>query len=181
MSTETPVEITEQQEPVEANVAEKNVTAEGQVKNYTFGALGVGLIPIPLVDLAALVALQLKMLHSLANTYNVEFKGELGKSAIAGLLGSGLSVSIAPFAASFAKFVPIIGQSLAAVSAPALNAAVTFAVGQVFIQHFASGGTLLDFDPSKMRDYFAEQVEAGKKVVSSMQKEKTEEKSTVSA
>jgi|WetSurMetagenome_2_1015567.scaffolds.fasta_scaffold02841_6 uncharacterized protein (DUF697 family) len=168
MSTETPVETTETKE-VETNFIEQTTIAENQVKNYSLGALGVGLIPIPLVDLAALASLQLKMLHSLANTYHVEFKKELGKSAIASLVGGGLSVSASPLAASLAKFIPIIGQSLSAVTAPVLNGAVTYGIGKVFIQHFSSGGTLLDFDPNKMRDYFSKQVEVGKKVVTSMQ------------
>jgi hypothetical protein len=32
--------------------------------------------------------------------------------------------------------------------------ASTYAVGRVFIQHFESGGTFLDFDPDKVRAHF---------------------------
>ena len=32
--------------------------------------------------------------------------------------------------------------------------ASTYAVGRVFIQHFASGGTFLDFKPEEVRDFF---------------------------
>jgi len=48
---------------------------------------------------------------------------------------------------------------------PALDAASTWATGKVFIRHFESGGTFLDFDPGKARAYYAEQFEAVKNVV----------------
>jgi hypothetical protein len=40
---------------------------------------------------------------------------------------------------------------------PAFGAAATYAVGQVFIQHFESGGTFLDFDPDKVREHFRQE------------------------
>jgi len=36
---------------------------------------------------------------------------------------------------------------------PVLSAGATYAVGKAFIQHFASGGTLLDFNPPDYRDF----------------------------
>jgi hypothetical protein len=45
---------------------------------------------------------------------------------------------------------------------PAVAAASTWATGKVFIRHFESGGTFLDFDPAKARAYYAEEYEAGK-------------------
>jgi hypothetical protein len=45
------------------------------------------------------------------------------------------------------------------VSSPAFASASTYAVGKVFIQHFATGGTFLDFDPDKVKAHFAAEVE----------------------
>jgi hypothetical protein len=42
---------------------------------------------------------------------------------------------------------------------PALSAGATYAIGKAFIQHFASGGTLLDFNPPDYRDFFRAQKE----------------------
>jgi len=53
---------------------------------------------------------------------------------------------------------------------PAVAGASTYAVGQVFIQHFESGGTFLDFDPEKVKGYFAEQFEKGKLAVGDLKK-----------
>ena len=37
---------------------------------------------------------------------------------------------------------------------PGLSAASTLALGRVFNTHFKTGGTLLDFDPDKMRAFY---------------------------
>jgi hypothetical protein len=56
-------------------------------------------------------------------------------------------------AASMTKSVPIVGTAVSAVVMPALSAGATYAIGMAFIQHFASGGTLLDFNPRQYRDF----------------------------
>jgi len=43
----------------------------------------------------------------------------------------------------------------------------------VFVQHFESGGTLLDFDPKKMREYFASKLAEGKEVAAKLKPTKT--------
>jgi hypothetical protein len=42
---------------------------------------------------------------------------------------------------------------------PALSAGATYIIGKVFIQHFASGGTLLDFNPPDYREFIKAQRE----------------------
>jgi hypothetical protein len=36
---------------------------------------------------------------------------------------------------------------------PVLSAGATYAIGKAFIQHFATGGTLLDFNPPDYREF----------------------------
>ena len=48
----------------------------------------------------------------------------------------------------------------------------TYAIGGVFMQHFESGGTLLDFEPKKMREYFSSKLEEGKEIAASMRASK---------
>jgi hypothetical protein len=57
-------------------------------------------------------------------------------------------------AGSWIKGIPGIGGFLGIFVVPGFAAASTWAVGKVFIQHFASGGTFLDFDPDKVRAHF---------------------------
>jgi hypothetical protein len=38
--------------------------------------------------------------------------------------------------------------------------AATYAIGMVFIQHFSSGGTLLDFEPPNYREFITREMQA---------------------
>ena len=52
-------------------------------------------------------------------------------------------------------------SSIAGVIAlPGLAFASTYAIGKVFVLHFEAGGTLLDFDPLKMRAHFERELTA---------------------
>ena len=55
-----------------------------------------------------------------------------------------------------------MGQTVGILSMSILCGSSTYALGKVFTQHFESGGTLLDFDPDKMREYYQGQLEQGK-------------------
>jgi uncharacterized protein (DUF697 family) len=144
--------------PIETKITEAN----NIVNRYMLGSVAVGIVPIPIVDMAALSSLQVKMLHSLAKLYDIAFSKNLGKSLIASLLGSGISFSLARNAASVAKTIPIYGQTTGMISMSVLGGASTYALGKVFIQHFESGGTFLTFDPQKVQAYYLEQLEKGK-------------------
>lgn len=137
--------------------------ADAIVRKWTAWSAGLGLVPIPFLDFATTTGFSLKMLHSLAKYYGVEFRKELGKSAITALLAS--SPALALGALSAVKAIPILGLPLAVATGPLVTGGITFAIGRVFTAHFGSGGTLFDFDPEKFRDYFQEQIEAGKEII----------------
>lgn len=132
------------------------------VKNHMLASLAVGLVPIPFADLAALTGIQIKMLRDLAKLYRVEFHEERSRSVISSLIGGGVPVSLAFNFGSFAKFIsPAHGLIVGAFGTSLFGGASTYAMGKVFIQHFESGRTLLEFDPAKVRDYYAEQLKNG--------------------
>lgn len=162
MSTASPE--TSSATPAELTPKDRHAEAERLVQKYSLGGTAIGLVPIPLVDMAGLVAIQLKMLHALARVYGVDFRADLSRSALASLFGGVLPASIlAPsLTASLTKLIPGAGQLLGTGTQVVVGGAVTYAVGKVFIQHFASGGTFLTFDPEAVRDYFQQQLEAGK-------------------
>ncbi len=125
------------------------------VKQYMLGALGVGVVPFPVVDLAVLSGIQLKMLHSLARIYEVEFSRQLGKSLIASLAGGGGSLALC-------GLVSPVGRVLGMAGMAGYGGASTYAIGRVFIQDLESGGTFLTLDPAKVEHYYAQQFEIGK-------------------
>jgi uncharacterized protein (DUF697 family) len=140
-------------------------------KNHILAAMGVGLIPIPLVDVAALMGVQIGMIRKLAAEYEVPFKQDKGKSIVTSLMGGLLSTELGMTLACLVKCIPVIGQTTGAVAMPVISGAATYAVYKVFVKHFESGGTLLDLDPAKVKSYFTEQFSKGKKIVTDLGKE----------
>ena len=62
-------------------------------------------------------------------------------------------------AASMLKGIPILGTLASGFAMPVLASGATFAIGKAFIQHFASGGTLLDFHAPDYREFVRAQKE----------------------
>ncbi len=112
-----------------------------------------GLVPVPVLDVVAVGGLQLQMLRRLSQIYDVPFTENRGKALIAALAGCMIPATSGIGAASAMKFVPVLGTLTAAFVMPALSAGATYAIGKAFIQHFESGGTLLDFNPPDYREF----------------------------
>jgi|SRR4051794_21250542 uncharacterized protein (DUF697 family) len=133
--------------------AERDEMAEHVVKRFSGYAAAAGVIPLPIVDLLAVGGIQLQMLRKLAAIYGVPFSENRGKSVLASLAGSVIPVSAGTGIMSALKFVPALGGTLAAFTMPAVSGGATYVIGKVFIQHFASGGSLLDFNPGDYREF----------------------------
>ena len=123
------------------------------VERFALWSGVAGLLPIPFVDLAAVGGLQLQMLRRISQIYDVAFSENRGKALVAGLAGSMFPATGAIGAASLMKGLPILGTTVSSLTMPALSMGATYAIGLAFIQHFSSGGTLLDFDPPNYREF----------------------------
>jgi len=134
------------------------------IKKSMYWAAGIGLLPFPLFDLAALVAVQMKMIRDISRLYGIAFKENRGRFFILSLIG-GLNVFSLSWLTwyGFRKLIPGISSLIGLASASAFGGATTYAVGKVFVQHFEMGGTLLNFNPDEVRKYFQEQYEQGMK------------------
>ena len=151
---------------------ERQEKAQSIVHRNVLWALGVGSVPVPVVDFVGGSVVQLKMLRELTNLYGVKFSDQVAKkilaTLIAGLGGAGIGTVLS---ASLFKFVPIIGTSLGAISLPVVSGAFTLATGRVFVAHFESGGTILDFNPKAIREHFRTEFERAKQTVTQIQKQ----------
>src|SRR5580692_12409024 len=112
-----------------------------------------GLIPVPLVDMSAVGGVQLHMLRRLSEIYGVPFSENRGKSILTSLVGAVIPATAATTMTSLMKGVPIIGTAIGALTMPAVAACATWVIGKVFMKQFASGGTLLDFNPPDYREF----------------------------
>jgi uncharacterized protein (DUF697 family) len=141
----------------------RDEAASNLVDRFSLWSGAAGLIPVPLVDIAAVGGVQIQMLRRLSEIYGVPFSDNRGKSIIASLAGSVLPASTATTTgmgiASALKIVPGVGTVISALTMPVFSAGATWVIGKVFIQHFASGGTLLDFNPPDYREFIKAQKE----------------------
>ncbi|MDM8526182.1 DUF697 domain-containing protein [Desulfococcaceae bacterium HSG8] len=154
------------EEPGEVNTfAEKSLKkyADEIVKDHMVWTAGIAFIPLPMVDMIAVTAIEMRMLKKLSDLYEAEFSEHKVKSAIASLTG-GLHAGL--LAGKLSMLIPVVGLGIAAASTGVIAGAITYAVGKVFVKHFETGGTFLDFDPSKVKTYFAEKYKEGRKVAS---------------
>jgi uncharacterized protein (DUF697 family) len=140
-------------EAPEITDTQRDELASKLVDRFAMYSGAAGLIPVPFVDAVAVGGVQLQMLRRLSAIYGVPFTDNLGKSVIASLAGAIVPAATGVGVSSAAKSVPLIGTAVATLTMPAFSAGSTYLIGKVFIQHFASGGTLLDFDPPDYREF----------------------------
>jgi uncharacterized protein (DUF697 family) len=130
--------------------------ARPHIVAYALASGGAAMIPLPLVDVPMVLAIQAKMFHTVASIYNqpltaqlvAEFGGALGAGLLTRMLGRELT-----------KFVPGVGSAVAGT----YTAATTYALGCAlcaYFSHIRSGDVP---DAAKIRELFADQLEQGRK------------------
>ncbi|MBK8566107.1 MAG: DUF697 domain-containing protein [Saprospiraceae bacterium] len=147
---------------------EREKHAETIVRNHVLFSMGAGAIPVPVADVLAVSASQLDMIRQLCKVYDLDFAETQGKAIVSALTASTLARI---GAASLGKLIPGIGSIVSGVANAAMAGASTYALGQVFKSHFDTGGTILDFDPDRLKKRYKEQFEKGKKVAEELRKQ----------
>ncbi len=120
---------------------------------------------LPAVGIISVPAIQGKMLHSLANQYDVEWDKRTFSEFI-GALGTGFAMK---YSIQFAiregvKFIPIYGQTIGAVSAVVISSASTYALGRVackYLYHKSKGEAV---STKEMKELYAKAFKIGKEV-----------------
>jgi uncharacterized protein (DUF697 family) len=141
----------------EADPDERRAEATKLVKRFSLWGGVASMVPAPFFDIAAITAVQIQMLRRLSAIYDVPFSENRGKAIVAGLAGAMIPASSGIGVASLMKGLPILGTAVSTVVMPTLAASATYAIGMAFIQHFISGGTLLDFNPPDYHEFIKEQ------------------------
>ena len=139
---------------------DKSETAEKIIKEHVAWSVGAGLVPVPLLDILAVSAIQLDMLRQLCRVYEIDYSEESGKAMLSAVAGS----SLARVGASLVKAIPGIGTVLGGISMPVLSGATTYALGHAAIRHFDAGGDFFDIDFSKVKEMYEEFFRKGKDV-----------------
>lgn len=142
--------------------------AEKIIHQHILWSIGAGLVPIPILDIAAVSGIQLDMLKQLSSLYGVRYSESEGKVWLSALSGS----ILAKVAANAIKLIPGIGSIVGGASMAAVSGASTYALGQIAVKHFESSGDLSNLDMNAAKRTYEEELEKGKQVASRMAKDK---------
>ncbi|KAA0687664.1 YcjF family protein [Azospirillum brasilense] len=156
-------------ETAPAAPASSEAQAAEIIRKHVLLSAAAGVIPLNFVDTAALAVVQLRLLKELSELHGVDFRGDIGRSAVGTLFATVAPTALAGGLLGSMAFnmalrsVPVIGTVTRLATQPAFNSAFTYALGKVFQQHFASGGTFLTFQPEKVKTYFREKFEEARR------------------
>lgn len=148
--------------PAALTPAERQNEALHSIKNHAITAMGVGILPVPGLDLIALTGVQLSLLRKIGGLYGFTLSDETGKKLLSAVLGGYLPLVIAGPVSSILKFIPGVGIAAGVLAQSTLAGAATYAVGKLFLQHFESGGTVLDVNTKEMGQKLKDQIQEGK-------------------
>lgn len=138
--------------------------AHPHILGYALAAAAMGALPV--VDLAAVPAIQAKMLQSLAAIY-AQAWDRRSKLEFLGLLGSGVAVAYAAryLGRAAIKLVPYLGQTLGAVWGATASGATTYGLGKAAGYHFHRRALGLETDARVLRRVFDEHRGQGSEIL----------------
>lgn len=107
-------------------------------KNYA--AMG-GLVPLPVANIGAVTAINLRMVKQLSELYQVPFERDRTRSLIVGLIGGAVPTGVGVATSSTLMWI-MPGGVLLGLGAAAMTAgALTRGIGLVFIESFERGAS----------------------------------------
>jgi len=123
---------------VDRYAARRRARARSIVERHkAFAAVG-GLFPLPIVNVAGVTAVILRMVKQLSDLYGVPFERDRTRSFIVGLVGGAVPTGLGTATASTLAFV-VPGHALVGLGVSAISAgALTRGIGLVFVDHFES-------------------------------------------
>jgi uncharacterized protein (DUF697 family) len=123
---------------VDRYAARRRALARRLVERHkTYAAIG-GLSPLPILNVAGVTAIIMRMVKQLSGLYEVPFERDRTRSLIVSLIGGAVPTGLGTATASTLAFVlpghALVGLGVSAIAAGAL----TRGIGLVFLDHFES-------------------------------------------
>ena len=148
--------------PVSTDMQNKNDQANSIIRRYALFGTATGLIPSFGLDVAALTAVQVKMIKELANVYEYDVDDQMIRMTITtGItsLASRLLTSVAKtIASAFSPLKFIIGGATQA----ALSGFLTAETGKIYQARLANGQNPADVTVSEIVNHVISMVQEGK-------------------
>ena len=115
------------------------------VQRHAAFSLAGGIIPLPLVNVASVMAVIVRMVKKLSDHYGVPFEHDRARAIVIGLVGGAMPTGLGVTTASKLGYL-VPGANLIGLAVSSITAgACTRGVGRIFVEHFESGATLGDF------------------------------------
>lgn len=139
-------------------------TAHQHIVGYAMTAAGLG--TLPLVDLAAVTAVQAKLLHKLATLYGQHWDTRSVTEFIS-LAGTGLAVGYFAGMAkrTLSKMIPLVGQTAGALWNASASGATTYALGKAAVYFLNQHQHGLQVDPEVLRRIYTESLAVGRAIL----------------
>ena len=101
---------------------DRSAQAAKLVRNHMFGSVAAGILPMPLVDMAILGGIQLRMIGKLATLYEVDFSEQRAKAIIGSLAGISVAATAGSVLRSLLPGISKVIFGLGALTLPAASA-----------------------------------------------------------
>ena len=109
-------------------------------RHAAYAAVG-GVIPLPIVNVAGITAVIVRMVKLLSALYGVPFERDRARTIVIGLMGGTMPTGLGAVTTSTLMYVlpgsALLGLAVSSVAA----AACTRGIGRVFVEHFETGAT----------------------------------------
>lgn len=141
---------------------ERDSLADEIIRKHMKYAVMGGSIPAPIVDVAAVGAVQLAMLKELAACYGASFDARSAGAFMTSVSGAMAGLTAARLAASLMKILPGVGWTTGSVAQALFTGASTFSLGRLVKRLFRDNRPLDELAVSTATEELMSYFEAGK-------------------
>lgn len=132
------------------------------VKRYAAVSAGLGIIPIPALDMAAIGTSQLLMIRSVAKIYDLDLSKDRVRAIVGATIGGAVPVVVGGGLSSIFKAIPVVGTIAGVVTLPSVAGLTTLTLGTALTDHLDAGGSLDELGLTQLRATFTAEFEKAK-------------------
>jgi uncharacterized protein (DUF697 family) len=113
-------------------------------RHANYSAVG-GIIPLPILNVAGVTAIVMRMVKTLSRHYGVPYERDRARVVVIGLMGGFMPTGFAAVTTSTLAFI-VPGSNLIGLAVSSVTAsACTRSIGRLFVDHFEGNATLAGF------------------------------------
>jgi len=144
----------------------KKEQAQKVIQSHVLWSLVAGALPVPFLDIAGVTFIQMDMFKQISKIYKADFDLNKGKALITSFVASTMAgiLTIGP------SLFKTIKKPASIVSNAVFQAAITYALGYLFLNAYDEGKCFFDLGLANSTELFEEAFEKGKEYVKALSK-----------